>query len=773
MGLHQFDATATDRSSEFEILALLGEGSFGTVFKARLKTLQNNHSHVNTSSPIVAVKTISNAMRDTEEYEKIVMEIDILAKCNSPFIVGYYDCFLKQSSDNTMGNFEMWIVMEFCEGGSMSDVLEAGEFGMQQCLPEDCIRAACASIVLGLEYLHGVANVCHRDIKSGNVLLTDQGHVKLADFGVSAELSNTIAKRKTVVGSPFWMAPEVIKENHYDGRADVWSLGITCIEMAEGAPPHANLNPLRAIFVIPTKPAPTLADPDAWSPDMLDFIKCCLHKEANDRWDSAMLSGHPFVRQEVQQLRSMWGNLAVSESNDKSGTHRMSGRERMLADDGHRPPGIPALRKLMKQTKARLEEVLKERDNVTTGLTLQQEFIQHVSEANNRILGEGSIVATKSKSNANQNNNNNRGGGGGISDAAIRFFEEEANEAVAASHPSGQDSYDASSLGGPGGGGAGVLSKHNKNGSIGSKSSGYGGTSPRRGGQDWNHRDYGGSMGDAQHPGGNQNKHNGYGDHANNGHNHHYDHGVDHNRMNMDITSHEGTAGQQPYESSHSHISQMPQQHRVTHAGQNQNFPLGNNPENMHYYPNMYHQSMYQPPSPMEIDPLLQHDDNLRVELDQLSRILAYKLQTLRVTHELAQQKLIADARLRNALPIDVSQLMSKAAERSESAKKTYEVFSQSEKSNGPLVECVLDTITSFEKENRKNQHRQQQQLQKIKQQQQLNMNGKECRIPDSHTELPDLARKVMSKVSNRSIDEDDGSYGNCGMSPKSISGVL
>jgi serine/threonine protein kinase len=127
----------------------------------------------------------------------------------------------------------------------------------------------------------------------------------LADFGVSAELSNTLNKRQTVVGSPFWMAPEVIKESHYDGRADVWSLGITVIEMAEGAPPHSNLHPLRAIFLIPSKPAPTLADPDNWSPEMLDFVRCCCQKDPAQRHDSALLSSHPFVKQEVIALRQL------------------------------------------------------------------------------------------------------------------------------------------------------------------------------------------------------------------------------------------------------------------------------------------------------------------------------------------------------------------------------------------------------------------------------------------------------------------------------------
>ena len=181
--------TLPDRSSDLDIFSSLGEVSFGAVYKARHKA----------SQAIVAVKIIPN---DADEFDKIKSEIDILSRCDSPYIVGYFECFLRNKKPG-----EMWIVMEYCEGGSMTDLLAAGS------IPEDTIRAVCASIVLGLEYLHGVASVCHRDIKCGNVLLTDDGHVKLADFGVSTELTNTLNKRKTLVGSPFWMAAEVIKES--------------------------------------------------------------------------------------------------------------------------------------------------------------------------------------------------------------------------------------------------------------------------------------------------------------------------------------------------------------------------------------------------------------------------------------------------------------------------------------------------------------------------------------------------------------------------------
>eukprot|EP00529_Nitzschia_sp_RCC80_P012704 CAMPEP_0113460550 /NCGR_PEP_ID=MMETSP0014_2-20120614/11052_1 /TAXON_ID=2857 /ORGANISM="Nitzschia sp." /LENGTH=598 /DNA_ID=CAMNT_0000352221 /DNA_START=114 /DNA_END=1908 /DNA_ORIENTATION=- /assembly_acc=CAM_ASM_000159 len=332
--------SALDRSVDLDVTQKLGEGSFGAVYKA---------SHKLTGA-IVAVKIIANASSSKSEEDKIKGEIDILSRCDSPYIVGYFECFMRPPTMGKPG--EMWISMEYCEGGSMTDLVEASA---GYALPEDCIRAVCASIVLGLEYLHGVANVCHRDIKCGNVLLTSDGNVKLADFGVSAELSNTLNKRKTVVGSPYWMAPEVIQESHYDGRADVWSLGITTIEMAEGSPPHANLHPLRAIFVIPTKPAPTLADPDSWSPSMLDFVRVCCQKDASQRHDSAQLSYHPFVRQDVMALRAMHqGEVSTADADARA-------KYKKLAETQNRNPGLPAVQRVMDRMKKKLERLKKKR----------------------------------------------------------------------------------------------------------------------------------------------------------------------------------------------------------------------------------------------------------------------------------------------------------------------------------------------------------------------------------------------------------------------------
>jgi len=257
-----------DPEKEFQLLEKLGEGSYGSVWKA---------IHKQTGS-VVAVKRVSI----DNDLEDIVKEIEFMKGCSSPYIVRYYGSYFKDS--------ELWIVMEYCGAGSICDIMKICD----KTLTEEQIAVVCKDVLHGLFYLHGVRKI-HRDIKAGNILLNMNGASKLADFGVSGQLSDTMAKRQTVIGTPFWMAPEVIQEVGYDFKADLWSLGITCIELAESKPPYSNIHPMRAIFMIPSRPPPKLTEPEKWSPVFEDFLAKCLIKNPDQRPSSKELLEHAFI----------------------------------------------------------------------------------------------------------------------------------------------------------------------------------------------------------------------------------------------------------------------------------------------------------------------------------------------------------------------------------------------------------------------------------------------------------------------------------------------
>lgn len=181
--------------------------------------------------------------------------------------------------------------MEYCGAGSVSDIMRL----RKKTLSEDEISTILSDTLKGLEYLH-LRRKIHRDIKAGNILLNSEGHAKLADFGVAGQLTDTMAKRNTVIGTPFWMAPEVIEEIGYDCVADIWSLGITALEMAEGKPPYGDIHPMRAIFMIPTKPPPSFREIDRWSPEFIDFVSLCLVKNPEERAVATNLLLHEFVK---------------------------------------------------------------------------------------------------------------------------------------------------------------------------------------------------------------------------------------------------------------------------------------------------------------------------------------------------------------------------------------------------------------------------------------------------------------------------------------------
>lgn len=278
--------STTDPNQVFELVELLGEGSYGAVYKG-VNKLNGDES---------AIKIIPSE----EDMTQLQQEIDFLRRLKSPYVVSFIEGYLF--------DMELWIVMEYCAAGSMSDLYEATKTPLN----EPQLRAVMAYCVLGLNHLHMHRSI-HRDLKAGNILLTDRGVAKLADFGVSAQLTNTMQKRKTVIGTPFWMAPEVIQETSYDGRADVWSMGITALELCEGQPPHYNVHPMRAIFMIPMKPAPTLKDPALWSSDMIDFLGRCLVKKMEDRATTHELMEHPWVANDVEKIIEGGRGLPVLE----------------------------------------------------------------------------------------------------------------------------------------------------------------------------------------------------------------------------------------------------------------------------------------------------------------------------------------------------------------------------------------------------------------------------------------------------------------------------
>lgn len=253
----------------FDIICKLGEGAYGSVYKALHKE----------SDQVVAIKQVP---LDTD-LQEIIKEISIMQQCDSPYVVKYYGSYFK--------NTDLWIIMEYCGAGSVSDCMRLRKKTLTECE----IATILSDALKGLEYLH-LRRKIHRDIKAGNILLNNDGHAKLADFGVAGQLTETMAKRNTVIGSPFWMAPEIILEIGYDCVADIWSLGITALEMAEGKPPYADIHPMRAVFMIPTKPPPSFREPDRWSAEFIDFVSVCLVKNPSDRASASSLIQHVFLQ---------------------------------------------------------------------------------------------------------------------------------------------------------------------------------------------------------------------------------------------------------------------------------------------------------------------------------------------------------------------------------------------------------------------------------------------------------------------------------------------
>lgn len=368
----QYEHVKRDLNPEefWEIIGELGDGAFGKVYKA-----QNKETNVLAAAKVIDTKS-------EEELEDYMVEIDILASCDHPNIVKLLDAFYYENN--------LWILIEFCAGGAVDAVM----LELERPLTESQIQVVCRQTLEALNYLHD-NKIIHRDLKAGNILFTLDGDIKLADFGVSAKNTRTIQRRDSFIGTPYWMAPEVVmcetsKDRPYDYKADVWSLGITLIEMAEIEPPHHELNPMRVLLKIAKSEPPTLAQPSRWSSNFKDFLKKCLEKNVDSRWTTSQLLQHPFVTVDSNKpIREL-----IAEAKAEVTEEVEDGKEEEEDDETENSLPIPA----SKRASSDLSIASSEEDKLSQNACILEsvsEKIEHNTRKdkfNNRVLNEKLIT---------------------------------------------------------------------------------------------------------------------------------------------------------------------------------------------------------------------------------------------------------------------------------------------------------------------------------------------------------------------------------------------
>ncbi|KAI4138381.1 MAG: hypothetical protein LQ341_004693 [Variospora aurantia] len=290
----------------------IGQGASGSVYVARINaeaTSQVARRIYKTHGPksLVAIKQMD--LRNQPRKELIVNEIIVMKESSHPNIVNFLDSFLQE------GNNELWVVMEFMEGGALTDVIDNNKQ-----ITEAQISTICNETCKGLAHLHS-QNIIHRDIKSDNVLLDARGNVKITDFGFCAKLTEAKSKRATMVGTPYWMAPEVVKQREYGPKVDMWSLGIMAIEMIESEPPYLNEEPLKALFLITTNGTPTLKNPDRLSRELKVFLSQCLTVTVENRATADEILRCEFLRKMGCELRTLTDLLRFNRGAGGGGGH--------------------------------------------------------------------------------------------------------------------------------------------------------------------------------------------------------------------------------------------------------------------------------------------------------------------------------------------------------------------------------------------------------------------------------------------------------------------